>query len=116
MGQEVNKEMSKSAVWYLHGFVQSNRNFREVLATPGKQQLVLMSLKPLEEIGSEVHSSIDQFFYVEQGRGEVTLDGKKLLIGQGDGIMVTHGTEHNIKNISQTQPLQLFTIYAPPAH
>jgi len=79
-------------------------------------QLVVMSLKPDEEIGEEVHNDTDQFFRIESGNGYVVLDGKSIPIGDGDTIIVTKGTRHNIKNSSHDKYLKLYTIYSPPHH
>jgi mannose-6-phosphate isomerase-like protein (cupin superfamily) len=93
---------------------RSNQNFREVLYTAKNCQLVVMSLKPNEEIGMEVHT-LDQFFRVEAGSGEAILDGVKTNIREGFAILVPAGTNHNIIN-SGVAPLKLYTIYSPPNH
>ncbi len=91
-----------------------NTNFREVLYTAKHCQLVLMSLKPGEEIGMEMHS-LDQFFRVEQGDGEAVIDGVHTSIREGYAILVPSGTEHNIINNGK-MPLKLYSVYAPPIH
>jgi len=91
-----------------------NDAFRRVLYTAKNCQLVLMSLKPQEEIGSEVHR-LDQFFRVEEGSGEAVLDGKRTAIHAGFAVLVPAGTTHNIVNTGRT-PLKLYTLYAPPNH
>ena len=73
-----------------------------------------MSLKPGEEIGSEVHQ-LDQFFRVEEGSGEAVLDGVRTAIRAGFAIVVREGATHNIINTGKT-PLKLYTVYAPPNH
>ncbi len=92
-----------------------NENFRKVLYTAKNSQLVLMSLKPKEDIGSEVHQ-LDQFFRVEKGNGKTVLNGKEYEISDGSAIMIPAGTEHNIINTSETEELKLYTIYSPPNH
>ena len=92
----------------------SNENFRKVLFTSNYSQLVLMSLKPQEEIGLEVHG-LDQFIKIEQGVGEAILDGKSTPIKQGFAVVVPAGTKHNIINTSQTD-MKLYTVYSPPHH
>jgi mannose-6-phosphate isomerase-like protein (cupin superfamily) len=77
-------------------------------------QLVLMSLKPREEIGMETHK-LDQFFRVEAGSGEATLDGTTTKIAEGFAVIVPAGTRHNIVNTG-TVALKLYTIYSPPNH
>lgn len=92
-----------------------NENFRKVVYTARFSQLVLMSLKPSEEIGQEVHEG-DQFFRFEKGTGQAVLDGKSQKVGDGDTVIVPAGTKHNIINTSDTEPLKLYTLYSPPHH
>jgi mannose-6-phosphate isomerase-like protein (cupin superfamily) len=75
-----------------------------------------MSLKPNEEIGKEVHNTVDQFFRVESGEGKIVMDGEEKDIKDGDAIIVPAGTEHNLINTSSELPLKLYTIYSPPNH
>lgn len=105
----------------MKGFVQniedlavSNDDFRQVLYTAKHSQLVLMSLRAGEEIGAEVHK-LDQFFRVEQGTGEVVLDGHRTSIKAGFAIVVPAGANHNIINTGGV-PLKLYTVYSPPNH
>lgn len=91
-----------------------NDDFRRVLYTARSCQLVVMALKPGEDIGAEVHR-LDQFFRVEQGRGEAVLDGVRTVIQAGSAVVVPAGAKHNIVNTG-TEPLKLYTIYAPPNH
>lgn len=91
-----------------------NDAFRRVLYTASHCQLVVMSLKPAEEIGLEVHQ-LDQFFRVEEGSGEAILDGVRTAIRAGSAVLVPAGTNHNIVNTG-TARLKLYTIYAPPNH
>lgn len=93
-----------------------NSFFRKVLFTGPHSQLVVMSLQPNEEIGSEVHSENDQFFRFEQGEGKVIIGGEEHVVKDGDAIVVPAGAEHNVINISGSEPLKLYTIYSPPQH
>ncbi len=93
-----------------------NNNFRKVLYTGKHSQLVLMSLKPLEDIGSEVHPDNDQFFRFEKGSGKCVIDGTEYELKDGDVIVVPAGAEHNIMNTSVTEDLKLYTIYSPAHH
>jgi mannose-6-phosphate isomerase-like protein (cupin superfamily) len=93
-----------------------NPHFREVLFTAPHLQLVIITLQPGEEIGLETHVHGDQFFRVEAGTGEAILDGETLQISDGMVIIIPAGTEHNIVNTSTDQPLNMYTIYAPPQH
>ncbi len=93
-----------------------NKNFREVLFTSQHLQLVLMSLKPHEEVGLEIHAVTDQFFRIEQGEGKVIMNKKEHIIKKDDVIIIPAGTEHNVINTSSTQPLKFYTLYAPPHH
>ena len=93
-----------------------NSDFRKVLYTGKHSQLVLMSLRPKEEIGMEVHKDNDQFFRFEKGRGKCVIDGNEYEVGDGVAIIVPSGAEHNITNTSETEDLKLYTIYSPPHH
>ena len=92
-----------------------NTDFRRVLYTGKHLQLVLMTLKPGEEIGAEVHEEHDQFFRVESGRGTVEIDGKRTPIEDDDAVIVPAGARHNVVNTG-TEPLALYTLYGPPEH
>jgi len=105
----------------MKGFVQdiealtvANDDFRRVLYTARNSQLVLMTLKPTEEIGAEVHQ-LDQFFRVDSGTGVAVLDGVRTTIRDGFAVVVPAGALHNIINTG-TVPLKLYTIYSPPNH
>ena len=104
----------KGYVQNIEAIATSNDDFRRVLYTARNCQLVVMALKPQEEIGAEVHK-LDQFFRVEQGRGEAVLDGVRTAIQAGSAVVVPAGARHNIINTG-TEPLKLYTIYAPPNH
>src|SRR3989338_6354610 len=93
-----------------------NTNFRKVLYTSRHSQLVLMSLKPLEEIGLEVHPDNDQFFRFEAGEGQCIIDGHEYKVGDGVAIVVPAGANHNVVNTSAVDSLQLYTIYSPAHH
>lgn len=93
-----------------------NNNFRQVLYTGKYCQLVIMSLKPGEDIGSEVHPDTDQFFRIESGQGKAIIDGNEYEISDGSVVIVPAGSQHNIVNLSSEKPLKLYTIYAPPHH
>jgi len=93
-----------------------NGNFRKVLYTGKHSQLVLMSLKPKEEIGMEVHNENDQFFRFEKGEGKVIIDGNEYDVKDGTAIVVPTGAEHNVINVSETEDLKLYTIYSPAHH
>ena len=95
---------------------RKNSDFRRVLYTGKNSQLVLMSLKPMEEIGMEVHPHIDQFFRFEAGEGKVVIDGNEYSVKDGDGVIVPAGANHNVINTSKTSELKLYTIYSPPEH
>jgi len=94
----------------------NNNDFRHVLYTGNYSQLVLMSLKPGEEIGKEVHETVDQFFRFEEGEGIVSIDGIEQKVGDGDAVIVPAGASHNVINTSKTADLKLYTIYSPPEH
>ena len=93
-----------------------NTNFRKVLYSGKNLQLVLMRLKPGEEIGSEVHTTNDQFFRFEAGLGKCIIDGTSYDLKDGDVIVVPAGAKHNIINVDSKNELKMYTIYAPPHH
>lgn len=94
----------------------NNHNFRKVLYTGPNLQLVLMCLKPGEDIGLEIHHDTDQFFRIERGECKVVIDGVEMEAGPEFGIVVPAGAEHNVINTSNSDELQVYTIYAPPHH
>lgn len=94
---------------------KENENFRKVLYTAKNSQLVVMSLKPGEEIGDEVHH-LDQFLRCESGRGKAILDGVKHEVSDGTAIVVPAGARHNVVNTSESADLKLYTVYSPPNH
>jgi mannose-6-phosphate isomerase-like protein (cupin superfamily) len=94
----------------------ANTNFREVLYTGHHAQLVLMSLKPGEEIGPEVHEEIDQFFRFEAGQGKVLVDDNEYAVSDGSAVIVPAGAEHNVINTSTSEDLKLYTLYSPAEH
>lgn len=93
-----------------------NTNFREVLFTGKHSQLVVMCLKPGEDIGEEVHYHVDQFFRVEAGEGKVVMDGVEREVKDGSAIVIPAGMNHNLINTSKTTDLKLYTIYSPSNH
>lgn len=95
---------------------RENKNFRQVLYTGKNLQLVLMALKPGEEIGSEVHSDTDQFFRVDMGSGKAVINETEYEISDGDAVIVPAGAKHNVINTSSDQDLKVYTIYAPSHH
>ncbi len=95
---------------------RKNADFRRVLYIGKHSQLVLMSLKPLEEIGAETHEDVDQFFRFERGEGKVVIDGVEHPVKDGNGIIVPAGARHNVINTSKRATLRLYTIYSPPEH
>ena len=111
-----NKEevVMKGYVQDIEGIAIQNIDFRRVLYTTKQCQLVVMALKPGEEIGAEVHKS-DQFFRVEEGSGEAVIDGVRTPIRAGSAVVVPGGMKHNIIDTGSV-PLKLYTIYAPPNH
>ncbi len=94
-----------------------NAYFRQVLFTGKHAQLVLMCLRPGEEIGDEVHPNVDQFFRIEQGQARFVFNEKQEFpVRDGEAVVVPAGTYHNVINTSKTAPLKLYTIYSPPNH
>jgi mannose-6-phosphate isomerase-like protein (cupin superfamily) len=93
-----------------------NTDFRKVLYTGKHSQLVLMSLKPKEEIGLETHNNNDQFFRFEKGEGLCVIDGNQYEVSDGVAVVVPTGSRHNIINTSETEDLKMYTIYSPAHH
>jgi mannose-6-phosphate isomerase-like protein (cupin superfamily) len=94
-----------------------NNYFRQVLFTGKYVQLVVMCLKPGEDIGNEVHAKVDQFFRIEQGTAAFVFNGKeKHLVKVNEAVTVPAGTYHNVINTSKTEKLKLYTLYSPPNH
>jgi mannose-6-phosphate isomerase-like protein (cupin superfamily) len=104
----------KGFVKDIEAIAVKNEDFRHVLYTAKNCQLVVMALKPAEEIGAEVHT-LDQFFRVEEGSGEVVMDGVRTPVKAGFAILVPAGANHNVINTG-SGPMKLYTIYSPPNH
>ena len=94
----------------------NNTNFRKVLYTSKHSQLVLMSLRPHEDIGYEIHVDNDQFFRFEKGVGKCIIDGNEYEIKDGVAIVIPKGSKHNVINTSDSEDLKMYTIYSPPHH
>lgn len=94
---------------------QENTDFRHVLFTGTKSQLVIMNIPPGGEVGEETHTYTEQTLFFLSGTGEAVLNGDAFPIGAGDVVVVTPGTKHNFKNTG-TQDLKIYTVYAPPNH
>lgn len=105
----------KGFVGDIEDLTGENRDFRRVLYTGKHLQLVLMALKPGEEIGEETHADHDQFFRIEKGRGEILIDGARTPIKGGQAILVPAGARHNLINTGE-KSLKLYTIYGSPNH
>jgi mannose-6-phosphate isomerase-like protein (cupin superfamily) len=107
----------------MHGYVTdierdtiANDDFRRVLFTGPNTQLVLMTVRPGEEIGLETHAGHDQFIRIEKGEGVVLLDGEETELAEGSAVVIPAGVEHNVTNTSDAAPLRLYTLYSPPQH
>jgi mannose-6-phosphate isomerase-like protein (cupin superfamily) len=94
----------------------AGNNFREVLYTTQRSQLVIMTLQPGDEIGLEKHEGHDQFIRVEAGTGVAILDGERHALEDGVAVVIPAGTEHNVINTSDSEPMRLYTLYTPPEH
>jgi mannose-6-phosphate isomerase-like protein (cupin superfamily) len=100
---------------HLENDTKENANFRKVIFTGQYLQLVLMSLKPGEDIGMEVHDTVDQFFRFDQGEGKVVIEGAEFDVTDGDSVVIPAGSNHNIINTGSGD-LKLYTVYTPPNH
>jgi mannose-6-phosphate isomerase-like protein (cupin superfamily) len=94
---------------------KENKNFLQVLYTAKNSQLVVMSLRPGEEIGEEVHD-LDQFIRIEKGKGKAVLDNVEHKIKDDYAVVIPSGTRHNLINTSKDEEMKLYTIYSPPEH
>lgn len=113
--EKIQKKNQDSPIHNIESETIQNINFRKVITTTNKMQLVVMSLKPNEDIGEEMHPATDQFFRIEKGTAKVILDGKEYIMREGSSVTVQAGTKHNIINMNN-QPLKLYSIYSPPEH
>jgi mannose-6-phosphate isomerase-like protein (cupin superfamily) len=114
---------SKPQVTAMNGYVTNierdtlaNEDYRRVLYTGEYTQLVLMNLRPGEEIGLETHEGHDQFIRIESGKGYVQLDGERRDLEDGSIVVIPSGAEHNVVNTSDRESLRLYTLYSPPEH
>ncbi|MFZ3301220.1 MAG: cupin domain-containing protein [Microgenomates group bacterium] len=94
----------------------NNSYFRQVLHTSKNFQLVVMALKPNEDIGFEIHNNNDQFFRFESGDGKVLIDDNEYTVKDGSSVIVPKGSKHNVINTSESDYLKFYTIYGPPHH
>lgn len=106
----------KGYIGKIEQLTRANINFRTVLYTGKHSQLVLMSLKPNEEIGEEVHTDNDQFFRFESGTGAVVIDGVRHDVSDGFAVIVPAGSKHNVINTSEADMLKMYTLYSPAHH
>jgi len=111
----VKKQEQKGFTSNIENDTLKNDNFRKVLYTSKHMQLVLMSLKPGEDIGKETHTNVDQFFRFEAGNGKCIVNENEYLVNNGDVLIVPCGSTHNIINIGKSD-LKIYTIYTPPNH
>jgi mannose-6-phosphate isomerase-like protein (cupin superfamily) len=109
-------EVMKGFSTNLEKDTMDNSDFRKVLYTSEHLQVVLMNLKPGEEIGEEIHNANDQFFRFESGNGKCIINGNEYNVSDGDGIVVPAGAKHNVINTNSSSELKIYTIYAPPHH
>lgn len=108
--------MKNVFVGNIEALTLKNNNFRKVLFTSKKSQLVVMSLKKNENIGMEIHSDVDQFIRIEKGTAVAILNKKIYKLTDGDAVVIPAGVEHDIVNLSKTSMLKLYTIYTPAEH
>jgi mannose-6-phosphate isomerase-like protein (cupin superfamily) len=118
IGCSQNENNSQGKESYITNVVKEttdNNNFRKVLFTGYKSQLVVMDIKPGEDIGEETHKSVEQVIYLYSGTGKIILNGVEKTFKDGDIAIIMPGTKHNIINTGKTS-LKLFTVYVPPNH
>ncbi|MEX0597137.1 MAG: cupin domain-containing protein [Candidatus Paceibacterota bacterium] len=111
-----NKQLRKPYIDNIEKLTEKNKNYRKVLYTTPNTQLVLMSLKPQEEIGTETHKDTTQFLRIEEGHGVAIVNGITTSLGPGSAVIIAPGMEHNIINKSRSSRMQIYTLYSPPHH
>ena len=94
---------------------RDNDNYRRVLFTGDKSQLVVMSIAPGDDIGQETHAHVEQTIVCVSGTGRLSLNGAESDFGPGEVVVITPGARHDVRNVGST-PLKLYTIYVPPNH
>ena len=104
----------KGFVGNIEEMTKGNSNFRKVIFTSPKSQLVLMSIKPGEEIGMESHDG-DQFIRIEEGEARVIMGDDEQMVEDDFAIVIPSGTNHNIINTGE-ENLKLYSVYSPPQH
>ena len=105
----------KSFIGNIQNLVQRNDNFREVIFTGEKSQLVVMSIPIAGEVGEETHAHVEQTLYIVSGICKVILDGEEHVVSGGDVVVVTPGTKHNFLNVGE-ELVKIITTYSPPNH
>jgi len=105
----------KGFVTNIESLTLENEDFRRVLYTAERSQLVVMSIPARDDIGEEIHD-VDQFIRIEEGEGQSVLDGVERDLTDGSVVVIPAGVRHNIKNISASDALKLYTLYSPPHH
>lgn len=93
---------------------QSNAYFRKELYTTDRSQVVVMSVEPGDDVGLETHD-LDQVLVFVSGQGEFQIDQDRGKVASGDVLVVPAHAEHNVVNTG-SEPLKLYTVYAPPEH
>lgn len=106
----------KNFIGNIQKLTLENEYFRKVLFTGKHSQLVVMCLKPGENIGLETHKNVDQFFRIEQGTAKFILDGEENIVRDDFAVVVSAGTKHDVVNASDSESLKLYTVYSPPNH
>lgn len=105
----------------IHEITLANTSYRNVIYTTDKNsdssmQLVLMSLKPREEIGLETHPHTTQFISIKKGSGLAIVGDKKIKLKTNSIVIIPEGTKHNIINTSKIRDMKIYTIYVPSEH
>lgn len=110
-------EKNNSKIYYsnIEQDTTENTYFRKVEWTGEYMQLVIMNIKPGEDIGEETHQYTDQFIRVESGNCQVIIDDQEIQVKEDEAFIIPAGSKHNIINNS-TEDLKLYSIYAPAEH
>lgn len=114
MNEEI-KSTIKSFTGNIQALVMRNDNFREVIFTGAKSQLVVMSIPQGGEVGEEIHEHVEQTLYIVSGVCNVILNDVVHMVSGGDVVVVTPGTKHNFINEGE-EVVKIITTYSPPNH
>jgi mannose-6-phosphate isomerase-like protein (cupin superfamily) len=110
------KNENDTPIINIRDIVLNNNSYRRVIKTGKYSQIVIMSLKPNEDIPMEIHNNIDQIIYIVKGNAKIIISKTEYNLINDMMIMIKAGKHHYVKNNSSNKPLKLYTIYSPTEH